>query len=692
MKFTLPILFFFTGIHMFSQTGNQVNVDSLVALKKTKKLNVEGQIMLHEQLYSDNFYTNTSKALKHNDSLYIISKKHNHKTGMANYYSNIAFNKYLDLDYDSALSYCKKANKLFIEDKNYNKYLFSINRQCMYLESLNRNKESLNLATRHINLFKNHSKLPGLGDLYLYLANYYSRVSRYKSALIYTKSALSIYQKAKYYHGIVKCDVMMGLISQSLENYSDALFYFKRLNDLPPELRNVDDYKLQYLLKMVEVHISLKKYSESIEFSNKLLFYLKKKPTLALYVIYIQLCKADAYQKLNKINESLKIIRVAEKDIKKHLNDPEVGSCLKYINEIKSNIYLDFKQYKLALQTLQKNLKLKNVEIHTYKDISNIQFKLKLYEDAYENLQLYNKKKIEQLTNNQKNSLDDLQLLYNSKDSEFKIQDLKLKKAKDELQLNQEKSFSNKIIVALVLLLLFVVFLYYNFRVKKKVGQILRYKNNKLEKINTLLNKSNKDKEVLLKEIHHRVKNNLQLVSSILYIQANDFPDISVSEFYDECQNRISSIALIHQNLYLTENLDSVGFQQYLEDLSSSIVSSFSGKKQVVFEINANDSYFNIQTAISLGLIISELSCNSIKHAFKDKTDGIIFLEINKIDDTKFELIAGDNGCGNLSSSSSSNSMGLELVRLLVMQLNGEIEKLNRQGSFYKITFEEIEK
>lgn len=691
MKCTIQIWFFFISIQLYSQSTSPQNIDSLLTINKTGKLNPKGKIILYDELFVVNYFKDKSKALKYNDSLLSVSKQYSLKSGYGSYYVNISFVKYTEMDYKSALLYIKKASKLFNEDKNYKDYLSSIARQCTYLNYLNRKEDSFKLALRNINLYKKYPTLVSIGDLYLSISEYYFINKKYNNAIVNINKALLIFQNAKSYSGIAECDVLMGVVLFELEKYSDATKYFRELINLQDKVRENDAYKLVYYSYMTKCYSKMNNNIETIKFSNKAIRYLKK-ANQGLYVIEMQLCKANAYQKLGKNNAALKEIKIVEENIKEYLTEPEIDSSLKYINQIKSKIFLADNQYKLALQTLQKNLKFKNVEIQTYKDISNIQFKLKLYEDAYENLQLYNKKKIEQLTSNQKNNLDELQLLYNSKNSEFKIQDLKLKKAKSELKLHNEKNFSAKIIALVVALLLFVGFLYYNFRVKKKVGQILIYKNNKLEKINTLLNKSNKDKEVLLKEIHHRVKNNLQLVSSILYIQANDFPDISVSEFYDECQNRISSIALIHQNLYLTENLDSVGFQQYLEDLSSSIVSSFSGKKQVVFEINANNSYFNIQTAISLGLIISELSCNSIKHAFKDKTDGIIFLEINKIDDTKFELIAGDNGCGNLSSSGSSNSMGLELVSLLVMQLNGEIEKLNRQGSFYKITFEEIEK
>jgi two-component sensor histidine kinase len=299
--------------------------------------------------------------------------------------------------------------------------------------------------------------------------------------------------------------------------------------------------------------------------------------------------------------------------------------------------------------------------------------------------------KFTQLDQNNKNNLNELQVLYDVKDKDFKIQSLKIKKLKYDIELKEQKVFSRSLIGIAIVLLIVLGFAYYIFRIRNKVSQILNYKNKKLEDSNTNLIKSLKEKEILLKEIHHRVKNNLQLVSSILFNQANETPNISALEFFELCQNRISSIALIHQNLYLTENIDSVDFQVYLKELAKTILDGFSKIDNITFEINTDNARFNIQTAICLGLIITELSSNSIKHAFKDKDNGIIYLDINHLGDKKFELIFGDNGCGNQANTKSVNSIGLDLVELLVMQLCGKISKLDRESVFYKIIFEEIE-
>lgn len=689
MKYIKYIFLFFLSSQVHSQYVKQIELDSLIAQRKSGKINTEGRIKLFEELYIENFFKNKSIAMKYNDSLYSVSKQYGLKSAMGSYYQNIAFEKFTLSEYYPALRFCKKASKIFLEDNNHNAYLSSIARQCVYLNYLNRAEESFQLALRNINLYKNYSGLAALGELYLHISEYYLNNKKYNNALLNTKIALNIFQKEKSYIGIVECDLFMGAVYFELEKYSEAIKYFNRLINLPEEVKDNDAYKYIYYSYMTETYCKMNKYQETIRFSKKAISYFKK-AKLGLYVIEMQLYMADAYQRLGNNRDAKKVIQIVEKNINKYLSEPDIDKSVKHLNQIKSNIFYNNKQYELALQMLQKNLNFKDVDIKIYQDISNIQFKLRRYKSAFENLKLYNKYKIEQLALNQKNNLDELQVLYNVKENEFKIQNLKIKTLKDDLELKKQKEFLKNSIVVSVILVVVMIFGFYIYRIRIKVSQILKYKNEKLEINNELLNKSLREKELLLKEIHHRVKNNLQLVSSILDIQANESPNISVSEFLDKSQNRISSIALIHQNLYMSENLDKVDFQTYTEELVSCILDSFSEIGTIKYEILANQNCFNIQTSISLGLIISELSCNTIKHAFKDNNEGIIYIEIKQLENCKFELIFGDNGSGGIDTSETSKSIGLELVGLLAMQLNGDIVKLDKKGTFYKVTFEQV--
>lgn len=683
------IIYLFFFLSCFQGYSKKVNVDSLSTLLKSGKLGPKGQHKLYVRLFYDNFYKDPSKAIRYNNILYKVAKKYNLKSGMGDYFYNTAFIKFSKSDFKSAIAYSKMACKEFYEDKNIDYYLYGIARICNYLQADNRDIEAFQMAQNKIKLFKSFSNYSGLGDIYYFVAEYYFVNKKYKNVIINTKSSLQIFQNVKYYHGIITCNLIMAQVLFELENYSESIKYIEEVNELAKETNNNIVYQLIINDHMAKIYIKLKRYSESIQSSNRAIKIMQKSG-FGLDVIEIMLYKSDAYQKLGNNVEALKIIKKIEQNINKYISEPNVVNSLKYMNKIKSNIFVDYKQYNLALEQLQKNLKFKDVDVSTYEDISNIQYKLHRYKEAFESQRLFQIKKITQLKSTQKNNIGELQVLYNVKENEFNIQNLKLKELNNNLEIKKQKEFLRNSIVVSVILVVVMIFGFYIYRIRIKVSQILKYKNEKLEISNELLNKSLREKELLLKEIHHRVKNNLQLVSSILDIQANESPNISVSEFLDKSQNRISSIALIHQNLYMSENLDKVDFQTYTDELVSCILDSFSEIGTIKYEIVANENCFNIQTSISLGLIISELSCNTIKHAFKDNKEGIIYIEIKQLENCKFELIFGDNGSGGIDTTDSSKSIGLELVGLLAMQLNGDIVKLDKKGTFYKVTFEEV--
>lgn len=689
MKSIKYIFLFLLSYQMYPQYEDQIKLDSLVSLLKHGELNPEGKIKLYEQLFYNNFFKDESKAVRYNKILFTISKKYNLKSGVGDYFLNIAFLKYSKSDFKLALFYSKKAGEFYLKDKNYNDFLFSISRQCMYLKAIGQIDESFKLAINKIKIFKKYTEFAGLGELYQFVAEYYFYNKNYNKSIGYAKRALLIFQKSKYYNGIAGCNILIGDIHYALANYSESIKYIDGINELPDRLKNNLSYQIVYNFLMAKNHIKINNNLKSIHFSNKAISLLQNSD-FGLVMIEAKLYKADALQKLGKNEKALNIILNLEKDIQNYLADPDVDESLKYINVIKSNIYKDFKQYKLALFSQQKNLKFKKVDLETYDNVSKLHYRLEQYKDAYENQRIFHNKKLKQLKENQKNNLDELNVLYKVKENEFKIQNFKIQNLINDLEIKKQREYLKNIIIIAVILLLLLLFGIYIYRIRIKVSQILKDKNQKLENANELLNTSLREKEILLKEIHHRVKNNLQLVSSILNIQANDSPDISVAEFLDKCQNRISSIALIHKNLYITENIDKVDFQEYVEDLANCILDSFVNKERISYQIKANENKFNIQTSISLGLIISELSCNSVKHAFKDNEEGRIYVELNKLEDNKFELIFGDNGCGNSNKVETSTSIGLELVSLLAMQLNGNVVELDKQGTFYRITFEEI--
>ncbi len=199
-----------------------------------------------------------------------------------------------------------------------------------------------------------------------------------------------------------------------------------------------------------------------------------------------------------------------------------------------------------------------------------------------------------------------------------------------------------------------------------------------------------KEKEVLLKEIHHRVKNNLQVISSILNLQSSFVTDNRTLEILEESRNRIHSMATIHENLYLTTNFSSIDFASYLQNLSTKLISSYHISSTTInLRLELSTVNLLLDQAIPCGLLVNELITNAIKYAFHNLEEGEICVGL-KEKDKMIELIIEDNGIGLPPEFdiSKSNSLGLQLVTTLVEQLDGEINIINGKGTKYLITFE----
>lgn len=199
------------------------------------------------------------------------------------------------------------------------------------------------------------------------------------------------------------------------------------------------------------------------------------------------------------------------------------------------------------------------------------------------------------------------------------------------------------------------------------------------------------EKELLLKEIHHRVKNNLQVISTLLYLQSLNFTDENVQKIFKDSQDRIKSIALIHENFYKSESLGKVDFDEYLRQLISHLSESHSGLiGKIRFNVHSDGVFLNIDTAISCGMIISELVSNSFKYAFPGGRSGEIRIDLSTEGD-EFILIVSDNGVGIAGDLNikDSKTLGLQLVDTLVKQIDGKMSLDTKNGARYEIHFRE---
>jgi PAS domain S-box-containing protein len=204
------------------------------------------------------------------------------------------------------------------------------------------------------------------------------------------------------------------------------------------------------------------------------------------------------------------------------------------------------------------------------------------------------------------------------------------------------------------------------------------------------LKDSLKEKELLLKEVHHRVKNNLQVISSILNLQSNYVEDENTLTILRESQNRIKSMSFIHESLYQTNTLSNIDFSEYMINLVKNLVHSYQMYDQDInFTYNVKDVELNLDQAIPCGLIVNELVSNALKYAFKGTEKPELILGLEELDENTVKILVSDNGIGLPENFKieESNTLGLQLVQTLVEQVDGELKIENIDGVKYLITF-----
>ncbi|MEM7556012.1 MAG: histidine kinase dimerization/phosphoacceptor domain -containing protein, partial [Cyanobacteria bacterium P01_A01_bin.84] len=206
------------------------------------------------------------------------------------------------------------------------------------------------------------------------------------------------------------------------------------------------------------------------------------------------------------------------------------------------------------------------------------------------------------------------------------------------------------------------------------------------------IQRSLEEKETLLKEIHHRVKNNLQIISSLLRMQSRRILDEKTLILFQEAQNRVQSMALIHEQLYYSDDISQIDFGEYISSLMNNLFRCYGvNEKKIVINIETNNLQLNLDNAIPCGLIINELVSNSFKYAFPNGMPGKISIIIQECQNSKNDLllIISDTGIGisNTLKWEESNSLGLKIVRSLTRQLKGNISLNCGQGANFQIIF-----
>ncbi|WP_377713547.1 tetratricopeptide repeat protein [Pseudofulvibacter geojedonensis] len=342
------------------------------------------------------------------------------------------------------------------------------------------------------------------------------------------------------------------------------------------------------------------------------------------------------------------------------------------------NVYVQQKKYKEAkikgLEALELAQKEKALEsqVKATKLLRDVYLGVENWKEAFAMEQHYSKLK----DSIQNDRIEESILIKQASfDLEQKQKEIALLSAKNDLQKLTLRN--NKIVLCIAIIGIFLISL---------IAFFTRRVLNKNKQASRLLSQQNEEKQVMMKEIHHRVKNNLQVVNSLLRLQSYEVEDTRVVEMFKNTQRRVLSMAKLHENMYSTENLKLINVRKHLTELVSDIITSYGLGKDINSKMNIIDEEFSIKTLLPLSLIVNEIITNSLKYAFTHKDAGSVILELKKVGHQDFEMIIGDNGIG-FHPLDESSGLGTKLINIFTRQLGGSIKILNKKGAFYLLKF-----
>jgi two-component sensor histidine kinase len=287
----------------------------------------------------------------------------------------------------------------------------------------------------------------------------------------------------------------------------------------------------------------------------------------------------------------------------------------------------------------------------------------------------------------------DLEYMYEKKrnDALLLSKDIQIRKVK-----KKNDTVFYVLLSSALFLVIIILFVYRAYKEQNKMNKLLINQQKTILEKNKQVDGALQEKIYLLREIHHRVKNNLQIISSLLNLQSSTIEDPSVLKALEESKERIQAIALIHQKLYQNDSFASIIMKGYLEDLAQQLQRSYVAPDKVIqFHVISDDFSLNLDTAVPVGLICCELITNAYKHAFTERSSGNVYISIEKIvhDIFDFKLVIRDDGSwiGTNKVKSKNGSLGEGIVESLTEQLEGTIEKSSsHEGTVVQIFFKEV--
>ncbi len=636
--FLISILLLMVVASLFCQNKNKIDSLYNTAIKeKSAKI----KALIFSQIAEEYYFNAPDSAIKYCYVGMGISLKTNDISDLAYFhtflgvlYKNIAV-------YDSAIYHFNKSVELNKKDNFEKGVAANLSNLGKVLLLKGNYDKALKSYFSSLQIFEKYKDTLNIGELHSNIGGLLVEIKEYKSAEEHFMISKKQYKLAgvELQEAWILYD--LGNIKMQTEKLDSAIIYFKESAIVWNKFNRIKDYN-NCMLRIGEILIKQKKY-QNAEFifvnANKKFEEInyKKGVTESLLLLgRVQYHQQKYNYAINNISKSL----IMSEELQLNGLEIDANFDLYYC-------YKSLHQFDKALQFHEKYLKLKDSVFNKDKN--------KLLAEYQTKLDLLNK--------------------------EVVIKELEDSKQK-QLLVNENISIENKqkqksiyfLIIGIVIILSFLYMLY-----KRNKANII---------LNKELNLSLKEREVLIREVHHRVKNNLQIISSLLNLQSENTEITNPKEILKISQSRIEAMSMIHENLYKSSKLSEINFKDYIENLCSYIGTSFSlTEKDIIIELDIDVVKIEIDQLVPCGLIINELVTNSIKHAFSNQKSKIIKINCKNKKGT-VNIVISDNGKGIPSEFEikKSNSLGLRLANGLAKQLMSNLVIENDIG--FKASFE----
>ncbi|MDX2172543.1 MAG: histidine kinase dimerization/phosphoacceptor domain -containing protein [Bacteroidota bacterium] len=450
---------------------------------------------------------------------------------------------------------------------------------------------------------------------------------QFELALRYFRKCLLLEQEIGNYLGMVGSYINIGVINKNLQNYPQALRSLQLADSLNQGLNNIQQHAF-ILANLGSIELVYgKNYDKAIVYFSEAATINLKENNLNAYSIA-----------LNGLSET----------------------------------YIYQKKYQQAIDSAEKaknishKIESKHQEQRAYLNLANAYEALNNHKQALEFFKKYNTLKEEIINEENFEQIAEAEAKFENEQQGRELAE----KEVDLVKSQRRNIIAYGIVIILVALALFIGLLY---RRKQKSNLILTQ-----QKIIT--EKALKDREVLLQEIHHRVKNNLQIVSSLLNLQSRKANQKQTSDAIKEATSRLKSVALLHQNLYMNENLQLVNAKDYIQQLVNSLYKSYKAEESNITVTYALENIeLDIDTILPVGLIVNELVTNAFKYAFEGVVNGDVKISLQKGE--KYILQISDNGVGFDNENKSKKSFGSELIVMLAEKLDAQLNYFNNRGT-----------